>query len=280
MGIIGWIVYIFLGIVLFFLLEFIKGRYDITKLEKLVFSLIYIIVVSGIFLRIGVPYVDDIFLFLIFLMVTDILYQSYYLNSDFFDRKEKKIKYYILLVICGLIINYEFIDSVSEVFLTGEDYRIIIWFLIFIFLYKFFNDKKILTNKVSKTNYISQESVLVNYARLKFKYSDDISFESEDISKLVYSIMIFENSKRSKLLRKFDNFMFRINGTPRKLGIMQVESKKFITDIESIDIVNKKVTKLFGKTSTKKKNVSDVIESYSKENADYINYIFDIIKKI
>ena len=228
MGIIGWIVYIVLGIVLFFLLEFIKGRYDITRLEKMVISLIYIIVVSGVFIRMSIPFTSDIFLSLIFLMVFDILYQSYFLNTDFFDKKENNVGYYILLIVFGLIINYEFIDKVEDVFLTGEDYRIILWFLIFIFLYKFFNDKKILTSSTSKNNYMSQESVLVNYAKLKYKYNDDVVTDSDDLSKLMYSIMILENSKRSKLLRKYDNFIFRINANPRKLGIMQVESKKFI----------------------------------------------------
>ena len=280
MGIIGWIVYIVLGIVLFFLLELIKGRYDITKLEKMVISLIYIIVVSGVFIRMSIPFTSDIFLSLIFLMVFDILYQSYFLNTDFFDKKENNVGYYILLIVFGLIINYEFIDKVEDVFLTGEDYRIILWFLIFIFLYKFFNDKKILISSTSKNNYMSQESVLVNYAKLKYKYNDDVVTDSDELSKLIYSIMILENSKRSKLLRKYDNFIFRINANPRKLGIMQVESKKFISDVESIDIVYKKLVKLYGKESKKSKSIYDVIDSYSKENSEYIKYIFDIIKKI
>ena len=53
--------------------------------------------------------------------------------------------------------------------------------------------------------------------------------------------MIYRNSKRSKILRNYDYFMFRMNGKVRKLGIMQVETKRFISDIESIDLVYKKI---------------------------------------
>ena len=62
---------------------------------------------------------------------------------------------------------------------------------------------------------------------------------------------------------------------------MQVDSKQFITDQESIEIVYKKLDKLFHKDGkTKKKiKVEEVIEKYSKEDASKIQDIFDIIRK-
>ena len=280
MGIFGWIFYIVLGIIYFFILSFVSNKYSITKLEKLVFSIILLMITSGICFRIAIPYTNDIFLVFVFLLVIDIIYHSYYLEKDFFDKNEGNVKYYLVLIFLGLIINYEFINEVSSVFLTGEDLRIVLWFLVFIFLYKFFQNNNIFVNKDVNNKRMSSENVLVNYAKLKYLYHEDCNYDNKELVNLLYSIMIFNNSKRSKLLRKYDYFMFRLNGNSRPLGIMQVESKKFITDSESIDIVYKKLVKLSEKKNSKSKvNINDIINAYCKNNADDILYIFDIVNK-
>ena len=171
---------------------------------------------------------------------------------------------------------------VDQVCLSGRDFRIIIWFLLFIFFYFFFKNRNILQDTVSKTNHlISREMVLVQYVKLKDQYYDDLHCDEKEISNLLLAIMILENQRRGRILRKFDYFTFRLNGGKKKLGIMQVESKQFITDQESIEIVYKKLDKLFHKDgkNNKKIKVEEVIEKYSKEDASKIQDIFDIIRK-
>lgn len=280
MGIFGWIFYIVLGFVFFFILGFISNRYSITKLEKMVFSIILLMITSGVCFRLAIPYTNDIFLIFVFLLVIDIIYHSYYLEKDFFDKNDDNVKYYLFLIFIGLFINYEFINEVSSVFLTGDDLRIILWFLIFIFLYKFIQNNNIFVVKNVVNKKMNSESILVSYAKLKYQYHDDCSYDNKELVDLIYSIMIFNNSKRSKLLRKFDYFMFRLNGKSRPLGIMQVNSKKFITDSESIDIVYKKLVKLSEKKNNKSKlKINDIINSYAKDDSDDIQYIFDIVSK-
>ena len=278
MGLLGWMFYIVMGIVFFLIIKAIQNKYTITKVERIIFSLILLMIVSGFCFRFGLNYTNDIFLIFIFLMITDIIYTSYFIERDFFDKNEKNIRYYIVLLIIGFIINEEFINNVTQVFLTGEDLRIVLWLLVIIFIYHFSHEKNVLGSiPTQKEKYMSKESILVSYAKLKYKYYDQCNFKEHDLSNLVYAIMIFQSSKRSKLLRNYDNLMFKINGNPRKLGIMQVESKKFITDTESIDIVYKKLEKLYHKNE--KVKIADVIKSYSKEDSEAIQYIFDIIKK-
>ena len=215
-------------------------------------------------------------------MIIDVIYNSYFVERDFFDRNEGNISYYILLIIFGFFINQEFFNKVQQVFLTGEDLRIVLWFLVFAFLY-FFSKEKNVFSKVSseKKSFMSKDSVLSDYAKLKYKYYDECDYGNKELSNVIYAIMIFENRRRSKLLRNYDYFMFRISGTSRKLGIMQVESKKFITDVDSIEIVHQRIEKLLGKKTTKKTKISypDVIKLYDKKNFEEIQYIFEIIKK-
>ena len=92
--------------------------------------------------------------------------------------------------------------------------------------------------------------------------------------------MILNNYERPSVLRKIDNTMFKINGLPRKLGIMQILSKKFITDSESIEIVCKKIDKLCEKNkSSKKDNYKDIFVSYDKKSSDKLIYIYEELKK-
>lgn len=282
MGLIGWIIYIVLGIILFIIINYIDIKYKINRREWLILSIIFMLVFAGILVRLGINYTSDIFLVFVFMMLADIFYNSYILEQDFFSKEDKNIYYYILLIIIGFIINQEFINRVEEVFLTGEDLRLIIWLLVIIYLYKFSISKNILsTNIKESTKFISKDSILISYVKLKEKYYEECNYDNKDISNIIYSIMIYENKKRSKLLRKIDNFNYKINGGIKKLGIMQVESKKFITDSESINITYKKITKLYDKYNKKKdKNISfKVLDDYLKEESNNVKYIYEIIRK-
>ena len=282
MGILGWIFYISMGIISFLLLFFLEKKYAISKREKFVFSIIFLLIISGLCYRYVINYTSDIFLIFVFTFISDIIFTSYFLDYDFFDKREGNVLYYLLLIIVGFIINQEFINKVSQVFLTGEDLRIILWFLGIIFIYKFFDDRKIIKSNVDKTINISDEYILEQYAKFKYKFFDLCDSKNKDFSNLMYAIMIYNDHKRNKMLRKIDYFLFKFNGNSRHLGIMQVESDKYISDIESIQISRKELEKICFKTSRSKviKDISSVVMEYDKEGYQDIIYIFNIIKKL
>ncbi len=282
MGLFGWILYIFLGIILFLCLCFLERKYSISRLQKFVFSIIIWLVFCGVCFHFAIPYTSDIFLVFVFLMIMDIFYCSYFLDQDFFDKQEKRIFYYIILVLCGFFINQEFVNKVHSIFLTGEELREVLWFGIILFLYQFGKRQNIFEFALKSTEgKISEESVLLQYTRLKYRYGKNLHFKNKDLSHLVYAIMIFESSRRSKILRSFDYFMFRFNGNQKKLGIMQVETNHFITDIESIEIVYEELEKLYLKKSSLRgeKRIISVLEEYCGEEKDSVRFLFDIIRK-
>lgn len=282
MGLWCWIFYIVAGIGAYFILNLIDSRYTLNKVQKIIFSIIFMMIVSGICFEMALNVTDNIFLMFVFMMITDIFYNSYVVERDFFNKDEKNIYYYILLTLIGFFINQDFINKVTKVFLTGEDLRLILWSLTMLFIYNFCREKNILTSVSKNTDkYMSVDSCLVSYAKLKHKFYDDCDFSNREISNMIYAIMIYENSKRSKLYRKYDYFMFRLNGEKRKLGIMQVESNKFITDSESINIVYKKISKLYDKEKSKKSgDICDIVfDKYLGEESKKVKYIFNIIKK-
>ena len=86
---------------------------------------------------------------------------------------------------------------------------------------------------------------------MKQKYGKDIQVQG-DMRFLIYAIMIFENYKRPSFFRQMDYFRYQFDHVPRKQGIMQVDSKKILSDLESIEVVEKKLEKLQERKKTKK----------------------------
>ncbi len=279
MGFFGWILYIFCGVLFYFAIEFINNKITLGKVDKIVFLNVFNIIVSGLLFRYSIRYTDNIFLVFVFVMLTDIIYNTYIVDRDFFDNDSGGIYYYIGLVITGFIINQEFINKVNNVFLSGNEFRLVLWLLIIIYFYNLFKNEKILQRKDSKEKKVmSVNNILNNYAKFKYTYYDDCDHDNKVISNILYAIMIYEDNNKNKVRRNIDNFMFKINGKKNKLGIMQVESKKFISDSESIDIAYKKVLKIYN--STKTKDINKLFDKYYGYNNEDVKYIYEIIKKL
>ena len=279
MGFFGWILYIFCGVLFYFAIEFINNKITLGKVDKIIFLNVFNIIVSGLLFRYSIRYTDNIFLVFVFVMLTDIIYNTYIVDRDFFDNDSGGIYYYIGLVITGFIINQEFINKVNNVFLSGNEFRLVLWLLIIIYFYNLFKNEKILQRKDSKEKKVmSVNNILNNYAKFKYTYYDDCDHDNKVISNILYAIMIYEDNNKNKVRRNIDNFMFKINGKKNKLGIMQVESKKFISDSESIDIAYKKVLKIYN--STKTKDINKLFDKYYGYNNEDVKYIYEIIKKL
>ena len=279
MGFFGWILYIFCGVLFYFAIEFINNKITLGKVDKIIFLNVFNIIVSGLLFRYSIRYTDNIFLVFVFVMLTDIIYNTYIVDRDFFDNDSGGIYYYIGLVITGFIINQEFINKVNNVFLSGNEFRLVLWLLIIVYFYNLFKNEKIFHRKDSNEKKVmSVNNILNNYAKFKYTYYDDCDHDNKVISNILYAIMIYEDNNKNKVRRNIDNFMFKINGKKNKLGIMQVESKKFISDSESIDIAYKKVLKIYN--STKTKDINKLFDKYYGYNNEDVKYIYEIIKKL
>lgn len=278
MGVFGWILYVISGIAFYFIIESMVKKFNIGKIDKIVFSNILVILLSGLCFRYSLRYTENIFLIFVFMMITDIIYNTYIIDRDFFDKGNDNIRYYISLIISGFIINQEFINNVNSIFLTGKEFRIIIWMLIIIYLYSFGKNRDFFKVKnVKSSKFMSVNNVLNSYSRFKYYYYDECDYDNKEISNILYAIMIYEDSKRNKVLRYYDNLKYKINGKKNKFGIMQVESKKMISDGESIELVYKKIIKIYD--GMKKKDINKLFDKYYGYDNESVKYIFEIIKK-
>lgn len=278
MGFFGWVFYIIAGFILYFVMDFLSNRFNVSKIDKIVLSNIYIIFLSGLLFKYSIRYTDNIFLIFVFMLITDIIYNTYIIDRDFFDKDSNNIKFYVGLIISGFIINQGFINNVRSIFLTGSEFRIVLWLLVIVYIYNFCSDKKLFEKKnMIDKKIMSVTNVLNNYAKFKYAYYDDCDCDNRDISNALYAIMIYEDNKRNKVLRNYDNFKYKINGKKNKFGIMQVESKKFMNDSESIELVYKKLIKIYN--GSKKKDINNIFDKYYGYDNKDVKYIFEIIKK-
>lgn len=246
------------------------------------FSIFFVLVLAGISGRCGFDkFNENIFLVLVFKFIIEIFYNIYFLDGDYFNREDNNVKWAIIEIFIMFYLDQELIIKVNDIFLAGEDLKIIVWIFMIFYIYNFY--KNCTVNKrvfVTEERKISKENIVISFARCKIMYGEDVKVKNDKNKLIVYSIMILNNYERPSVLRKVDNTMFKINGLPRKLGIMQVLSKKFITDSESIEIVCKKIDKLCEKNkSSKKDNYKDIFVSYDKKSSDKLIYIYEELKK-
>lgn len=128
---------------------------------------------------------------------------------------------------------YLLVDKVDKLLPDPRSLLDQMWILIIMFIYSAFN-----RIELSSKRSIKREKRYIDYQYNKFKakygslISDNCS--NEFYEAVTYSIMIYENFNRPKVIRWIEYFCFWITKRPHTLGIMQVMSDKRIDDHTSI----------------------------------------------
>ncbi len=163
------------------------------------------------------------------------------------------------------------------------------WILIILFIYSVFNKLSFPNNHARNKEELYIKS---KYRKFKEKYNELIQSKCHNdfYEAVTYSIMIYEDFNRPKIVRFFEKIHFCITKKSHTLGIMQVRTNKMIDDKTSIILAIKKIKKA---TMTHKNNVkedecdspynavNEIAGIYNCHNEDYqreIDHIFNIIK--
>ena len=279
------LLYLLSGIGLYFLLNYVDKKYRDNYINGAVISIIYIIILAGIFSNYNlVSNNDNIFLIIVIEFFIRLFIDCYIKEIPFFREGSINKKKYIISILGGYIINYYFINRVSNVFLEGNDLKIIIWGLIILYLYFMFKNDfgkyKFRENKFYF--YRDREYVVMQYAKFKNKYFRVVRTKYRELIPVIYSIMIYENYNKGEVIRKLDNLKYKISKNRGKFGIMQVYSNYFISDDKSIVIAIRKLEKLYVSDGSRKinyKSVLRLLNKYYKSSVDNkkIGNIYKII---
>lgn len=283
-----FISYVFFAFLLFLFLNFVVKKFSLTKVEYVLFTNIFLVFLAGFASYFYFTiFCDDIFIIVVFEFLIRMLYTTYLLDKDFFDREEGTLSLYLVNVVTAYLLNQFIIRQVDMMFLSPEQLKFLLWVFIILFFYHFFHKKEnlsIVKNVSSiKTNIGNRKQyIILQYSKMKQKYGKDIRVKG-DLRFLVYALMIYENNRRPGFFRRIDYLRYQYDHIPRKQGIMQVDTKKIISDVESIEMVEKKLEKLQDKKKTKKNvvEVFDLLKSYGKkkEEIEQIDAIYQVLKE-
>jgi len=152
---------------------------------------------------------------------------------------------------------YHVIEKVEMILPEPKDLLNQFWILVLLFLYGVFNNIKLSDEKTinRKYRYIrSRYTVFSNkYGSLINKYFHNDLYEA-----LTYSIMIYEDYNRPRIIRWIEYIRFFITKKEHSLGIMQVKTTTYINNKDSLLLAMNII-----KTNTQK-----IIAE--NENSDYI----------
>ena len=269
--------YLIFGLILFFIINYIKMK-DKSIKNFLPIILIYIIIISGIIANKDI----NTNIFLVVVVEFFIRLISNLLSNDN-DDNLRFIYEYVLYIVMSLIINNVFINKVDNIFLGGESLKIVVWILIILHLYQNIKiiDNPVIIEEKPIDNSKYREYIVTNYAKFKNLYNNEIDTDNSLLKNLLYAIMIYEDKKRNKYLRAIDNlFIGKINKL-YKVGIMQVPSKIYLTDVESIKIVENKLIKIYNKylIADELTMVNKILKDYYKDDliVNNVTYIYNVI---
>ena len=117
--------YIIFGVILFILDLFLSSKYKFNRREKVIFTILYILVISGDFSRMGlINFNKDIFLIGVVELFCQLFYSNYILEKDVFNKNDNFFSFYFIKIILVFFINRELINKVKDVFLSGDDLKL------------------------------------------------------------------------------------------------------------------------------------------------------------
>ncbi len=154
---------------------------------------------------------------------------------------------------------YSLLESVEQILPTPRSLLDQLWILIIIFVYSTLN--KI---QISREGTIKRKNKYITsrYKKFRAEYNDIIAgyYNNSTYEAITYSIMIYEDFNRPKLIRLIEYLRFFITRKPHTLGIMQVTTDKWINNKKSIYLAMERI----------KHSGEEYIEKY--KDYEYRNY--------
>ena len=271
-----YLIQILLGIGLFFLINWIgRHSYSIGYMEISIFvkteeapalnflirvltPIVYIIIVSTILYYFSLDkYVINIFL-------VNVYYIAFRLLFNLFTNRGLLINWYRQFLYWGAIIILSYFTYDKLIINKANilpDFTTVaneLWIIILIFVFQLTNNIRLPQDSTIKRkhNYLKSR-----YVHFKKRYGSIIkdTTQNEILESIVYAILIYEDFNRPKMARLIESISFFLSRKPHTLGVMQVFSKRMLTDEESVLLGTKKIVNAYRKYMTEN-NESDFYE--------------------
>jgi len=192
---------------------------------------VYIILVSILFYKLDLPrFINNIWLVSFYYSIFTILL-IIFLGRWPIINKSKIIIYSALSVLSAYFIYTKYINlGLNHLLPEIENTTTELWFIVIMFFYKVLDTP---SDDWGQSQKRLEKYVLNKYFGYKGKYISFLKKYDKRFQNIVFAIMILEDFYRPAHIRFFERILHRF-GKAKTLGIMQVKTKRLISDEESI----------------------------------------------
>lgn len=242
-----------LGVLLFFIINWI-GRHSYSvgymqismflKVEeapafnflfRVISPIVYLFIISAVLYKIELDrFVTNIYFISIYYVGFRLVF-NLLTNRGLLMNWYRQILYWISIITISYFSYSEIIYRKENILPDFETISNELWIIILIFLFHTLNQIRISSDKTIKR----KENYLKNrLAFFKNKYSGLVNgkIDNDKLKSIVYAIMIYEDFNRPKVARLIENVRFKLTGKRHSLGLMQVQTTKFIDDRKSVEL--------------------------------------------
>jgi len=270
------------------------GNFGFNLIFRILSPAVFVSILSIILYKIEkINFIDNIWMIALWYIIISTLILIF-LNRWVFIKKFL----YILIQGSALFFSYIFYEfslkrGVEFILPEAGGFRTEIWFLIILYFYNLLNEYK--ENKDNVRGYRNEREKQDNLyckvikkklVRFRKEYSHLLSFEfleNKLLNNIFFSIMIYEDINRPKIVRQIEKMLFKFN-LAKSTGIMQVQSTKFLNDKESVKEAQKIILKIYLKELDKSKNMNqyDLVEeiSLTYNGSRYLRNISSILEVV
>ena len=268
-----------LGVILFFIINWIgKHSYSIGYMEISIFvkteeapalnflirvltPIVYIVICSSILYYVGLDkYVQDIYLvngfYILFRLVFNVITGRRLLLNWY-----RQALYWTAILFISYITYDKIIKVRSNILPDFTTIANELWIIIMIFIFQVANNVRLTSEGTEKrkAKYLAKR-----YIYFKRKYDDIIKsiLKNEFLETIAYSIIIYEDFNRPKVVRYFERVKQLITRKPHTLGVMQVQSKELISDFQSVKLGCEKILESHKKYVKKSKKKNEEYKSW------------------
>lgn len=271
MTIISILLQILLTIPLTIILNFLSKK-DTRQIDKIIVPSIYILIVSAL-----IPLVKE-YVFLI--VILEVLIRNFYITNiaDNYNKESNTMFIINTILSTGLsiFVYIYYISKVDTVFPTAQEIKPFLWFMIGLYLLHVYK-KNTKNNKLNiELKEPNEEYILVQYAKFKLKYDKIVNTKEQLLKNTLYSVMIYEDYKHSKLSRTIHEYIGYLLQKEINYGVMQIKSYNKISDEESIKIAIKEYEKKY-KNDKSNNKFNKLLDKYNPEEIKIIKKIYDVI---
>ncbi len=287
---IPWILsYVLGGLLLFETIHILEKKKELSPLFKMITPNLFLLLYSGLVSSLHLEFLlEQNYLLVGCYFVINYGYQKYMLKKGIrFDYKEFGVEFLCSFGLSFLIYQ-SYISKVDTIFPKAAECKTELWFLVLLLLFYVLKDRITIPKQKEETKERrKKEYVVMEYARRKNQFSKNVTnpIKKDFFKPLVYAIMIYQNSVVPSTFRYWFTLKRKINKKAYPSGIMQIKSKKELSDEKSIDLAIAKLEKSYHKQmDTKKKSkeedtIKKMIEEYTndKDSQEAILSIYQII---